>query len=327
MNKKYNCDICNYDTCKLSNYKKHLLTKKHVNNEKEYDINKVSKLEDSVCKLKDGVSKLEDNITCKYCKKKLVYKKNIYKHLKNCKEKEKQELEQDKLKLENEKHELETKLKNEELAKLELEKQNKEIQKDYNEALKIIMDSCMANGNNIINNNQTINQVYIMNNFNDAYNFKDLMAPPLTAEEIELIRGDEAITACCSILKLRCIDNIAVEKRPIHCIDKPRRKILLRENDEWIVDFAGKMMLQGVYPLVRTLFPIHPGTPLNDLVFNSKQLIDMERKENKIVDYVLDDICIKSNSKEIKKLRKLKQCKKPKKILEIDKIKKPIKDK
>ena len=80
----------------------------------------------------------------------------------------------------------------------------------------------------------------------------------------------------------------------------------MRENDEWIVDFAGKKMLQGVYPLVRKLFPIHPSTPLNELVFNSKQLINMERSENKIVDYVIDDICIKSNSKELKKLKKLK---------------------
>ena len=65
------------------------------------------------------------------------------------------------------------------------------------------------------------------------------------------------------------------EKRPIHCIDKPRRKIMLRENDEWIIDFAGKKMLQGTYPLIRKLFPIHPGTPLKELVFNTKQLIDM----------------------------------------------------
>ena len=50
---------------------------------------------------------------------------------------------------------------------------------------------------------------------------------------------------------------------------------MLRENDEWIVDFAGKKMLQGTYPLVRKLFPIHPGTPLKELVFNTKQLIDM----------------------------------------------------
>ena len=190
---------------------------------------------------------------------------------------------------------------------LELEKQNKEIQKDYNEILKMLIENGTL-GNHMINSNnsQTVNQVYIMNNFNDAYNFSDLMAPPLTAEEIDLIRGDEAITACCSILKLRCIDNIAVEKRPIHCIDKPRRKIMLRENDVWIVDFAGKKMLQGTYPLVRKLFPIHPGTPLKELVFNTKQLIDMERRENKIVDYVLDDICIKSNSKELKKLKNIK---------------------
>ena len=81
---------------------------------------------------------------------------------------------------------------------------------------------------------------------------------------------------------------------------------MLRENDVWIVDFAGKKMLQGTYPLVRKLFPIHPGTPLKELVFNTKQLIDMERRENKIVDYVLDDICIKSNSKELKRLKNIK---------------------
>ena len=34
--------------------------------------------------------------------------------------------------------------------------------------------------------------------------------------------------------------------------------------------------------------------------------VHLERSENKIVDYVLDDICIKSNSKELKKLKNKK---------------------
>ena len=202
MSKKYNCILCNYDTSKLSNYNKHLLTKKHLRNDEKMKLLISSKKEVATSKTEDVSSKNEENsgenqMKCKYCCK-LFYKSNKIRHYKRCKMKAKYELEEKTLQLEKE-------LELTKEKQLELEKRNKEIQQDYSEALKIIMDSCVLNSNNVINSNnnnsKTINQVYIMNNFNDAYNFSDLMAPPLTAEEMELIKDDEAITLVSELVR------------------------------------------------------------------------------------------------------------------------------
>ena len=215
MVKKYNCQICNYITDRLSSYNKHLLTKKHIENETNKATIKLSRNEVATSINEGRTSKNEEilrknQIKCNYCQK-ILYKSNKNRHYQACKEKEKYELEETMQKtkqdleekisiLENKKLELDNRLKGEkqEIEKLKKRLRNEElckleIQKNYNEIIKMLIENGIL-GNNMINshNKQTINQVYIMNNVNDACNFSDLMAPTLTNAEIKLI-SDEPV--------------------------------------------------------------------------------------------------------------------------------------
>ena len=40
MTKKYQCDLCHYETDRLFNYDKHISTKSHVCNEENYAVTK-----------------------------------------------------------------------------------------------------------------------------------------------------------------------------------------------------------------------------------------------------------------------------------------------
>ena len=78
MLKKYNCKICNYETNRLSDNKKHLLTKKHIENEK--NMLPTPHLKNGDPHLKNGEghpkngeilgkSKKLKGFECNYCKK------------------------------------------------------------------------------------------------------------------------------------------------------------------------------------------------------------------------------------------------------------------
>jgi len=54
----YSCNICNYHTIRIDNYKRHLYSKKHISNNKT------------------------DSFTCKYCEKQYKYRQSLYYHIK-----------------------------------------------------------------------------------------------------------------------------------------------------------------------------------------------------------------------------------------------------
>jgi len=312
MQKKHNCICCNYATDKLSSYKKHLQTKKHQRNSSKIPKFRLSKTDvvpsktDSETSKMDGISSSsdeEDSFVCEYCKKTFKFRNNKSRHYNRCKDKravEKElelnmlmakykELEEANKRLENEREKIEK-------EKEMINKEKEEYQKEYMEIIKCFKEGVLKQVVVNNNDNRTYNQVFIMNNFNDAYNFDDLMNKPLTMDEIKMIKNEGAVVATCKLLKTRCIDNIELEKRPIHCTDKTRRKILLRNNDEWKIDFGGKQTLQKTYPLVRSVYKLDSKTvPIKKLIFNSEQLLAMETNDNKIIDYVIDDIMIKNN--------------------------------
>jgi hypothetical protein len=48
--------------------------------------------------------------------------------------------------------------------------------------------------------------------------------PELTTEEIGFLNENSAINGCFQLLKRRCIDDIDVDKRPMHLVDAARKK-------------------------------------------------------------------------------------------------------
>jgi hypothetical protein len=161
----YNCNICDYITKRQYNYNKHLNTKKHINNEKSYDMNngnyieKTEKKDSKGLKIKKkGLKKdskglktnlqIPDNsnkFVCEYCNLALKTRPIMLRHIKkSCKKK--QEL----YKEQNENKELQEIIKSQskQISKIEkkLEKNGKQINNTQNN-----------NSNNTINNTIHIN--------------------------------------------------------------------------------------------------------------------------------------------------------------------------
>lgn len=182
MENKHNCKYCNYGTDRLSSYNKHIKTNKHRLNIKILAKSQSSKNEGATSKNEERSSKNEGEIsknikmTCEFCSK-LILKSNKVRHYNACKSKEKIiriELEKKLAKLEKEKNMLAT--------------EKEEMQKDFNEFMKNVIKQGV--GNTVVqhNDNRKINYYYVVSNFQDAYNYDDLMNPPLTVDELNLIK-------------------------------------------------------------------------------------------------------------------------------------------
>jgi hypothetical protein len=193
--------------------------------------NKTSKKEVLIKKLK---------FNCEHCGRN-IYRKNKSRHYARCKEKIKKEIQKE---LEEKNKILKDQLEEEKMKRLEYEQKNremeiknKEMEEEKNKILikfnehllKIFEEKSkpqIVNVQNNNNNNINVEQLtirYVRKNFTDAFNYEDLMKPLMNDNEIKLIE-ESPIGGCYELLKRRCIDDVDIEKRPIHLVDKSRKK-------------------------------------------------------------------------------------------------------
>jgi hypothetical protein len=309
MVKKYNCNVCNYETSRLSDIKKHFKTKKHLKKSK-INTDQSCRATDDLCRNTDGLCRKssKNGFICEYCEKFYKDKSHKNRHYKNCNmrekvllEREKKQIEETKLKLEQQKLEMEMRQK-------EMEEKNKLIEQEKNDIIRKFSECLMKiyeekSKPQIINNIQNINVEqltirYVRKHFNEAYNYEDLMEPLLTKDEIKLIE-ESPINGCYSLLKQRCIDNIDINKRPIHLVDQSRNKYALRKNGQWVTD-KGDEILKVLDKKVSWLIKQYD---LNDEKERDQQLTILQSilsDKYRILDYLNDDVLLKSNVKLIK---------------------------
>ena len=105
MLKKYNCKICNLETNKLSNYNRHLKSKKHL--AKTGVSKELAKVSIGLAENANHKSEINKKWVCKYCDKSFKHKSSKSRHEKEC-DKSNFEIENIKLKqeLEETKHKL-----------------------------------------------------------------------------------------------------------------------------------------------------------------------------------------------------------------------------
>lgn len=267
MVKKFTCDVCNYTTNRQYNYTLHCDSNKH--------------------KLIVDKHKSDDNnddkytIFCKFCDKEIRHKKNIQRHLRKCKEK----IEYDKNKLD-----MSTNM-NDILTKYT--EQNKYIQhllEDYRELVAQFADTTKSSGRK----RQAVNMVYIMNNYNDAKNFDDLMKPPITDEELDQLRKNMVVGSS-NLITSRCIKGLSLKERPIHCVDIARHKFLLRKDNKWTIDYYGQLILNSTFNKIYELMTLDisksktdTNININTIVRRQTQLVELG--QNKMQQKVLKDV-------------------------------------
>lgn len=270
MPKRYTCVPCNYFTERKSSYTTHITTKKHQYNMK-------NRLD------------IDESNRCIYCKRTFEPLKYLNRHMKSCKERKVYEVRKQLVQEEQAKQELQEKLQKQEEELEEL----KEVKEDYYDLLKQIAISKSKSSSN------TINMYYIINNFNEAYNYEDLMRPALTDSETDELSNLEPLAGSIFVIKNRCIEDVDIQKRPIHCLDTSRDKYLLRTEDKWVVDHKAKQIFAKVCPLIYKHYLLDPQNPdngIDKIIQNQQQLINMEKKssQQKLIKELNDKVYIKN---------------------------------
>jgi hypothetical protein len=173
---------------------------------------------------------------CQYCKKELS-KKNKARHLIHCKNKKDYDI---------------TILQEE---NTKLEQAIKELQEEYMDFMRTIAKEGV--GSKIIYNDKkkSVNMFYIMQNFKNPRSLESLLEPELTDEEIKYIRDAGPALGSLKLLKNRCINNLPIEKRPMHCVDKSRKKFMVFFLHKWESD-NGDGLIKRIINKVKPVFDI-----------------------------------------------------------------------
>jgi hypothetical protein len=205
ISKEFYCNNCDYSTCKRSDYTKHLSTDKHKNNEND------SKMVVNDSEKSPNVAQY----TCE-CGKIYKYDSGYYRHKKIC------QLSQTKS------HDLSDKN-----LILMLINQNKELMEIVkNGTNNVIYNN--NNHNNVNSHNKTFNlQVFLNETCKDAMNISDFIeSVQLQVSDLENVGKVGYIEGISNII-IKNLNALEVEKRPVHCTDKKREVMYVKEDNVW----------------------------------------------------------------------------------------------
>ena len=311
MPKKYNCIICKYSTELHSNYKKHLTTKRHKDNKQKSDTLIMSKFDigntnfDMTMSKNDIIKPESIMVACEYCKKKLSRHNTIKRHYITCKEKIKSDIEENKNKIINEQSYLiKENTTNIKQKDNQIEEQIKQIQQteellekvkeDYIELLQKVASNNIKTKKFITNG--TLNAKFVLTHFPNATPIETLMDPPLTQEEIKLIKDNGPIAGCYELIKKRCVTDIAPHDQPFHCVDGTRIKFLTKTLKGWTIDYGGEAIIYRAFAKVREVFPTDVNIGSLVQIENMKKIFELETKgKRKIIKQLCKKTLLKNN--------------------------------
>lgn len=227
----FRCESCDYSTCKISNWKKHIETRIHNLNTSEHFLN--------------------SSVICPNCEKVYKTRNGLWYHSKKCGENKKVAASE---KSEKGKEEL----LNDPNLLLELMKQNTEFKNLIIDQNKTIME--LAKNNTVTNANNSNNYSHNTNNSHNKFNLnfflneqcKDAMSIKEFIDNIKLNITDLDITRefglaeSISRIFLRNLKELDVYKRPIHCSDLKREVVYLKDENGWSKDDDDKKKLSSL---------------------------------------------------------------------------------
>ena len=248
----YNCEICDTLCSRKSEYKRHILTQKHIGNT-------------------TGNKKSAKIVfACKFCNKEYKSNKGLWSHNKKCFSKEKDEpvivdSSNDELKV----------ITN---LVLELVKSNTELQKQM---LDVCKNSNNTNNtiinNNSHNNNKTFNLQFFLNEqCKNAMNLNEFVGSFEFQIEDLLRIGEQGYVEGISYLIIEKLKTIDIYKRPIHCSDLRRDMLYIRNDDIWCkegpdknkISIAIKDIGKQNFPLLDEYRKLHPDCLNHDSEYN-----------------------------------------------------------
>ena len=256
---KYACNYCNYHTSKISDYNKHLMTRKHTdsvsgNDEFQMEHKNVAHLH-----------------VCSICNKEYATKSGLWKHAKKCVFKHENTV----ITIGNNTTTTSIVEKKEDMSDMKeliiaLMTQNQNIQQqhvDQQAQVQLQIQSLIQEHaetqhkqllellphlGNTTNNNTMSNSNNKTNNFNvnmflnehcqNAMNITDFIESlPITYQDLDNTRK-HGLSESISNMVIKGLDDMSIYERPIHCTDPSRKTVYVRDNDEWVKDENNEIM-------------------------------------------------------------------------------------
>ena len=226
---KFNCDLCDFNCNKKSEWNRHIKRKKHLVNINGNNVNKIAE------KNAENAENLnKENYQCNNCYKTYKCRSGLWKHKQKCvclkeqKQDETKELKELVVKLMVENQEMKNTMLNE---NIKLQQQNFELQKQNQDIQKHVLDVCkVTNSCNTINShNKTFNLQFFLNEqCKDAMNITDFVnSVTLQLADLEKIGSLGYVNGISSII-IKELKGLDITKRPVHCSDAEERNSLYK---------------------------------------------------------------------------------------------------
>jgi len=248
---KYACYNCDYICGKKSNYTQHLTTAKHKRMTNGYN----------------NEQKTATSYVCE-CGKSYKYRQGLFNHKKTCNNAtvvqpnntniidHVENLDKNK---DNEAMILALLTQNKELMNLlqtqsttmqtqstTMQEQSTTMQKQSDTIQEIIPKIGNNNTTNNTNNNKFNLQVFLNEDCKDAINFSEFLESiQVTVEDLEN-QAQVGYVDGISKLFLENLKELGVNRRPIHCTDKKRNTLYIKDNDEWDKEGSRDQLLYGI---------------------------------------------------------------------------------
>ena len=235
----FECELCDYNTCKKGDYCRHLQTQKHKNNEI----------------LINGALTVKV-FTCE-CGKKYKHNQSLYNHKKKCdfkviignktEENSCQVILQNNvdqnmiMKLISENNDIKNLLL---IQQQQLLEQQKQLGEQHRQLVEIVPKI-----GNITNNTAHIKQNFNINVFlneqcKNAINMNDFIKQiKLTLEDLDLTKN-KGLEIGLSNAIIQTINKMSLFERPLHCTDPKRETLYIKDNDLWEKD-SDKTKIKG----------------------------------------------------------------------------------
>ena len=228
---KYYCEKCHYRCSKKYNWEKHLATDKHKN---------------AIMEIENGKKwqKSGNQFECENCNRLYATNSGLWKHKQQCKSNEESDGEvDDKIK------------KNDELTELVkyLMKENLEMKTMMMEQSNIMME-VIKNGTHNTTNNTTTNshnKAFNLNFFlnetcKDAMNIMDFVdSIKLQLSDLEKV-GELGYVEGISNIIVKNLNELDVTLRPVHCTDKKRETMYIKDEDKWEKDESNSKIKKAI---------------------------------------------------------------------------------
>jgi len=226
----YYCQFCDYGTCKKSSFVNHKLSAKH---KKLSNGNILETAGNEIMpKLCSG------NFTCEKCNKEFKNRSGLWKHNNKC--------------FVLEKNDEQLYKNNNEISQdtiLSILKQNSELQHMLIEQNKTIIELSKnnsitySNNNNNNSNNKTFNLQFFLNETcKDAMNIMDFVdSIKLQVSDLERV-GELGYVDGISNIIVKNLKELDITQRPVHCTDKKRDTLYIKDENKWEKDDEKKKM-------------------------------------------------------------------------------------